>query len=79
MNDTDEIDLDELLASRKQIAVIWCIEDVQAVRPDLTADRAWDVLQEVRRHHDADVGINWLTLEWVAQMLFGDAPEADRA
>lgn len=75
----DTIDIHELLAERKQIAAIWCLEDVQAVRPDLTDDQAWEVLQDVRRHHDAELGINWLTLECIADELFGDAPETDEA
>ena len=30
-------------------------------------------------NYDAEQGINWLTLECVAQFLFGDAPETDKA
>jgi hypothetical protein len=78
MQDTQHIDIDELLAGRKQIAVIWCIEDVQAVRPDLTDDQAWEVLQDVGRHHHAELGIHWLTLETTAEMLFGPTPKPAR-
>lgn len=77
MQDMQDIDIHELLAKRKQIAVIWSIEDVQQVRPDLTGDQAWQVLEEVDRRHDAELGINWQTLEYVAELLFGDAPESD--
>ena len=79
MNDHSEIDIDALLAERKQIAVIWGVEDVQQVRPDLTDDQAWEVLLYVRRHHDAEFGVNWQTLECIAEDLFGDAPETDQA
>lgn len=79
MQDTHDIDIDTLLAERKQIAVVWCIEDAQEVRPDLTDDQAWEVLQNVRRYHDATIGVTWETLECVAQMLFGDAPETAEA
>jgi len=74
MQDKD-IDIHELLAERKQIALIWSVEDVQAVRPDLTDDQAWQVLQDVERGHDANLGVCWLTLEYVAEDLFGDALE----
>jgi hypothetical protein len=37
------------------------------------------VLQHTDRHKDAELGINWLTLETVAQSLFGDAPETNEA
>jgi hypothetical protein len=70
-----EIDLHELLAGQRKIAAVWCIEDVQAMRPDLTDEQAWEALRQVKRNHDAEVGINWYTLEWVAEDLFGDAPK----
>ena len=75
----DELDIHALLAARKQIAAIWSIEDVQEVRPELTDDQAWAVLQEVERGKDATLGITWETLEWAAQDLFGDAPETNAA
>jgi hypothetical protein len=71
------IDIHDLLAERRQIAHIWGIEDVQGIRPDLDDDQAWDVLQHVDRHKDAELGITWLTLEMAAGHLFGDAPETD--
>jgi len=79
MKDNTDIDINALLAQRKQIALIWSVEDVQELRPDLTDDQAWEVLLEVQRHHDAELGVNWLTLEWAAKDLFGDAPETDEA
>ncbi len=69
----------EFLAGRREIAVIWGIDDVQAVRPDLTDDQAWEVLQAVDRRHDAEHGICWDTLTCIAEDLFGPAPEADAA
>jgi len=77
MQDTQEIDIRVLLAERRQIAVIWSVEDVQEVRPDLSEDQGWDVLQVVQRRHDATLGVTWDTLEWVARDLFGDAPDSD--
>jgi hypothetical protein len=64
-----------LLAKRRQIAVIWDVDDVIAIRPDLTDDQAWDVLQAALKHHDAGVGINWEVLEFQAEILFGSEPE----
>lgn len=79
LNDSDDIDVHALLARRKQIAAIWSVEDVQQVRPDLTAEQAWEVLREVGRRHDAELGITWLTLECFAEDRFGRAPETDEA
>lgn len=79
MQDINDIDIHALLAERKQIAAIWGIDDVQGVRPDLTDEQAWEVLQAVARYQDAEIGINWLALETIAETLFGDAPETDQA
>ncbi len=70
-----DLNLDELLAGRGQIALLWSVDDVQDVRPDLTAKQAWEVLKRVRSSHDASLGVSWETLEWAALDLFGDAPK----
>lgn len=70
-------DLTAILRRRRQIAQFWGVEDVVAVRPDLTDDQAWDVLQEIDLNQDAETGITWRTLEETAGELFGAAPDAD--
>lgn len=72
-----DINIHELLADRKQIAIVWSVEDVQEVRPDLTDEQAWEVLQAVERQHDATIGITWLTLECAAEVFFGPNLETD--
>lgn len=57
-----------------QIAVIWDIEDVQSIRPDLDDEQAWEVLQSAEKHRDASIGLNWDVFGCHAEMLFGDAP-----
>jgi hypothetical protein len=47
-------------------------DDVHEVRPDLTVDEAWEVLQCVEKWHDANHGICWYTLEAAAEMLFSE-------
>lgn len=79
VDDDIELDIHELLARDEKIAAIWSTEDVQIVRPDLTEDEAWEVLKEVRRTYDAQIGINGLTLESVATTLFGPGPEHAKA
>jgi hypothetical protein len=66
----DDIDFQQILAKDGKIAVIWSTEDVQGVLSHLTDDQAWEVLEEVGRQHDALFGINWTTLEIVADDLF---------
>lgn len=67
----------QLLAKHRKIAAIWCIEDVKAIRPDLTDDQAWEILQQVESSHDAENGISWTTLEIIADDLFGPSLETD--
>ena len=76
MEDISNTDIHRILAARNQIAIIWCIEDVQSVRPDLSEEQAWSVLQFAEKKHDANWGINWQTLECAANTLFGWPPEA---
>ena len=77
--DDEPIDAHLLLAKHRMIGVIWCIQDVQQVRPDLTDDQAWEVLQEVERKHDAEWGINWTTLEQFAEELFPETTSEQEA
>jgi len=62
----------QLLAKHRSIAAIWCIDDVKGIRPHLTDDQAWEVLEEAGRKHDAEYGISWTTLEVFADMMFPD-------
>lgn len=64
------IDVHDLLARRRQVAVIWSIEDVQSVRDDLSDDQAWEVLQECRHRHDCEYGFTWTLIEIIADELF---------
>lgn len=63
-------ELHELLSRRRQIAHVWEIGDVRDLRPDLTEDEAWSVLQLVDDQKDATLGITWDTLEAAASELF---------
>lgn len=68
----------DLLARHQQIAAIWAIEDVKGIRPHLTDDQAWDVLERVGDKHDAEYGISWTTLEIVADDLFPASDDSDQ-
>jgi hypothetical protein len=68
----------DLLAKHRQIVAIWAIEDVKGIRPHLTDNQAWEVLERVRDKHDAERGITWTTLETVADDLFPESDDSDR-
>jgi hypothetical protein len=63
-----------LLAKFGKVAPIWSFKDVQGIRRYLTDDQACEVIEDVGRKHDAEHGINWTTLQAVADDLF---PEPD--
>ena len=74
-----ETNLKPLLKPAGEIAIIWSVEDVLEIRPDLSREQATEVLEQVSQDHDAGIGINWQTLEYVADELFGDIPECAEA
>jgi hypothetical protein len=75
---TNDIDVHALLAERRQIAVIWSVDDVQQERPDLNPDQAWKVLQRVKKYHDCNYGITWEHLRMAADDLFPVAEATGR-
>ena len=52
------------------IAIIWCLDDVKQVRPDLNDEQCLDVLRYADRKHDASMGITYDTLEFAADYLY---------
>ena len=68
--------LDSILTNFGSASVVWCVEDVLEVRPDLTHEQAAMVLDTVRAKHEANCGIGWDTLEHFAESLFGEAPHS---
>jgi len=67
-----------ILAERRQIAILWTVDDVQAVRPDLDEDQAWKVLQRVEQGHDGGYGVTFDTIESASRERFPD-PDTPRS
>ena len=55
---------------KKSIAIVWCTADVQGVRSDLTDAQANTVLAELKRTHDANIGVNWDVIKCTADLLY---------
>ena len=55
---------------RRQIALLWSIEDVHSVRPDLDDAQALAVLQTVHKRHDSSYGVTWDSVESAADDLY---------
>jgi len=60
----------EIMDLHGRVGLTWTVDDVLAVRKDLTEEQAEEVLQEVGRTADAEHGINWDTIRSVADDKF---------
>ena len=77
INNSPELDVSELtalLAEHGYIAIFWHIDDVKEVRPDLTDEQCFEVLQQCDDEHDALVGLDLDLVRIHASELF---PETD--
>ena len=72
---TKPLELKRLLDQQRQVAVIWEVDDVLVLRPELTDDEAWAVLKDAHQYHDAGIGLNWESIESAAESLFGPEPQ----
>lgn len=67
-----ELDPDSHIASP-----IWCEEDVIGYAKnemegiELSTEQAREILDELERKHDCELGISWLTIRWVIQETTG--------
>jgi hypothetical protein len=48
----------------------WSIDDVKAVRPDLTDNECMNVLERVKSEYDTSIGVSWATVEIHAGELY---------
>jgi hypothetical protein len=62
--------LDATLSPHGYVAILWHVDDIWEIRPDLTRTQCMEVLKRATDGHDATMGINWDTLEFVASDLF---------
>lgn len=54
----------------EEISIKWHIDDVLSVKPHLTKQQASQVLERLKRGHDASIGINWEVIDIVSDILF---------
>jgi hypothetical protein len=71
-----ELDVHDLLAGRKAIALIWEAEQLLSHYPHLTEDQAWDALQFCEAQYTAETGLTWDDVAGVVNERFPDAAEA---
>lgn len=71
----NELDNYDMVDKRHAMAIVWQVDDVLSVRPDLTEEQAAEVLGRVEDIHDASIGVSWYTLECCAEDLFPEDGE----
>lgn len=57
--------------------IVWHIDDVLSVRPDLSNDQARQILLQLKHNHDASIGINWDVIDIYAETAFPVVEEAN--
>lgn len=50
-------------AEADSITVVWTVDDVWSVRPELTLEQAQEVLKQVKEEHEAPIGPHWRLIE----------------
>ena len=71
MNDfTNRVEDMKRYNPEKEIFIVWSVIDIQSIRPDLSDEQANMVLDEIKRKHDADMGISWTTLKIYADEMY---------
>jgi hypothetical protein len=73
------VDIPELLAKSKSVAITWTVEDVHAQRPGLSDDEAWQVLRHAAEHIERDFGLKAEYMKEYALQLFGPLPGMSHA
>lgn len=63
MTDEERMDIEKRFEEEGSIIIIWNIEDVQEIDPDISDELALEVLKTARDRHNANIGINWGVLE----------------
>ena len=63
-------DLDEVLAEKNAIAIVWDLQHVKDQRPDLRDEQAWEVLQECQKSHERLNDPMLETIRQVADKLY---------
>ena len=74
-----ELDQYEMVDKRYAMAIVWQIDDVLSIRPDLTEEQAGEVLGRVEDCHDASIGVSWDTLEIYAEEMYPEGDEDEMA
>jgi hypothetical protein len=65
-------DIDNWLAEHNHIALYFGTDDVLRIRPDLSEEQAWEVLQQCDLDDDEGCPIFYL-VEAIAERLYGEA------
>lgn len=54
---------------KKSIAIIWHVDDVKSIRPELSDEQAMEVLERFEKHHDP-AGLDWDFIKDICNELY---------
>lgn len=69
-----ELDLEDLLLTNRMIGQFWATGDLQNIRPDLSEEQAWQVLQQADGRQNPHDPISLEVLSRIAESLFPSPP-----
>lgn len=53
----------------------WYVDDVREVCPYLNQDEALEVLREMKRNNNAEIGVNWDSIQSTAESMYPQEEE----
>ena len=59
------------------ISIVWCTEDIQFRRPDMTVEQCREVLKALDDSHNAEYGINWDLIDFIADSCYSAPDDLD--
>tara|TARA_R110002050_G_scaffold299100_1_gene463831 strand:+ start:582 stop:839 length:258 start_codon:yes stop_codon:yes gene_type:complete len=68
-----ESDLALMFNQPTSIQIIWSVDDVLSVAPDLQGFQARFILAQLKKCHDTSLGINWDVIKTTVQVYFPSA------
>ena len=74
----EDVDVHDLLAQHRAIALLWDADMLLSHYKHLTAGQAWEVLRECERHYTAEAGLTWDDVAETVTEMFPDPAETRR-
>jgi len=69
----DKTDLALLFNQPEEITIVWSVDDIKKVAPNLQDFQARFILSQLKKCHNAELGINWDVIRYTVTVYFPSA------